>query len=897
MAVVKNLMVRVGADFSGMRKGMQGASQSLDRFKRQTERTTSSVAGRNGIGGLSAEISGLGKTVSSSFSQIRGSKGIGGIAAGLRDLRPALGAASMGMRGLGGAAVGMGASLGGATLAVTALVAILAVATFGLYQASQAAVKFEADLGRVNMALKGNSKSYMEWARAQGLAKSTSVEMGATYGTLLGSFISDNQELANQTKQIVQTTRVVASATGRTIEDTLERMRSGLLGNTEAIEDLGIFVNVSMIESTKAFKEFANGKTWDQLDFRVQQQIRLAAILEQAYARYGDKLQNNVMNKQNMLMEQLKDIKLNLSQAFMPIWDAVLPALTELASSLAYVTEQIARFMYFVRGWDYDERTQGASEEAGAIKDQGEAYDDLAKSAKKAHKELASFDRLNLIGQKSGDGNGGSSGGSSGGAGSGGGWGTDPKDRPTLPVIPPEFLKKWRIEFDTPNPPDAGLGAVATAVVSTINAMAAEARLKIADLWSNLQLQNQLGLQGLNLQWANFANNLTTLTLPGLTANVLTQWANMWGNLGLQTQTGVVFQQGAWSGMWSNLGLQAQTGSLNLQTVWATMWQNLMIRSNTGTVNVLASWSSMLASKLAALTNVRPLIEGQWQLLMTKLESIKNPLTTVKENWQNTMTTLQNGVVATQLAVNMGFTQVGLSVLSLLSPLATVGETWAKGLQSLKEKTVTFLSPIIELITNVRNAWVNLMSSISGSKADGETSPSKGGVSWETIGVGAAATGGAAIASNWAKFSSSVSGFFSGAGKAISGGAGAVWGPVDTFLKHAWDRMQEYEREMGFGGSQVAFAKGGMVFGPTLAMVGDNPGARMDPEVIAPRSMFEEAIAGDNDRIVAMLQRVESAINGISKIEAVISRDAVGVASTEYINDEYRRGRNVLPNI
>ena len=52
-----------------------------------------------------------------------------------------------------------------------------------------------------------------------------------------------------------------------------------------------------MIESTEAFKKFANGQSWEQLDFQTQQQIRLMAILEQATKRYGDTLQDNVNNR------------------------------------------------------------------------------------------------------------------------------------------------------------------------------------------------------------------------------------------------------------------------------------------------------------------------------------------------------------------------------------------------------------------------------------------------------------------------------------------------------------------------------------------------------------------------------------------------------------------------
>ena len=48
--------------------------------------------------------------------------------------------------------------------------------------------------------------------------------------------------------------------------------------------------------------------------------------------------------------------------------------------------------------------------------------------------------------------------------------------------------------------------------------------------------------------------------------------------------------------------------------------------------------------------------------------------------------------------------------------------------------------------------------------------------------------------------------------------------------------------EMAEGSSQVKLAKGGLAYGETLAVVGDNPNARMDPEVIAPLSKLQSML-------------------------------------------------------
>ena len=54
--------------------------------------------------------------------------------------------------------------------------------------------------------------------------------------------------------------------------------------------------------------------------------------------------------------------------------------------------------------------------------------------------------------------------------------------------------------------------------------------------------------------------------------------------------------------------------------------------------------------------------------------------------------------------------------------------------------------------------------------------------------------------------------------------------------------VQQYGERFAEG--QIALAKGGLAYGPTSAIVGDNPNARMDPEVIAPLSKLKDIMGG-----------------------------------------------------
>lgn len=853
MGVVKNLMIRIGADYSAMNTGMSGASQRLGRFQRDTERTTAALSGKRGLGGVTSTFKNLGTSVTSSLTQIKGAKGVGGLASSLGSLRPVIGSASKGLTGLGASAGGATAALGAAALGVTAVVAVMAVATVGIYQASQAAVKFEADLGRLNMQLKGNSKEFMTWARSLGLAKSTAAEMGATYGTLLSAFTSDNNTLANQTKQLVQATRVVASATGRTIDDTTERIRSGLLGNTEAIEDLGIFVNVSMIESTNAFKKFANGKHWDQLDFRIQQQIRLQAILEQAQARYGNNLQNNVMTKQTLLMEQLKDVKLNFSQAFLPIWDSILPALNSLASSLAYVTEQGARFTYWLRGWDYDERTQGLDKQTGAIDGQSSALDDLTKSSKAAKKELASFDQLNTIDGSGTGGTSGTTGGTGGGAGGNGGpnW--------NMPDIAPILTKKYRINFDPPNPPDAGAGGVASAVDGTMNDLITNTRSKWGKMWADLGVQSQVGIAAQTSLWGGWSNGLVNVTVPAMTLGVSIAHGSLWDLLQLQALSGVA-------------GLQAAYGILK------------------------ADWHGALDYMQSQINAYEPYISYGVSLIGASVLALSNPLASLKMEWHGALDYLQSQLNAYNPYLQFGFATLGLSVLSVINPLETLESVWSKSLISMSTVAVSSLSPILTIIDKVQGAWDKLssvVSGISGVASSVQSSVSNGASSigsWASSSFSDMVLNKETYSKIWDQLKGEAAKPENQAGAAIVGtaipfvGAASKLGQAGNALKALVEIFK------GAGIAVPAFAGGATVFGPTLAMVGDNAGARSDPELIGPASMFQEYLdasgsGGDNGDVVAMLRAILQATEKGQQITVQLDGRDVARSTINTIND------------
>lgn len=172
------------------------------------------------------------------------------------------------------------------------------------------------------------------------MSASDAYKYSQIYGNLIQSITDDQQENAEQTQKLLQASSVIASATGRSMEDVMDRIRSGLLGNTEAIEDLGVNVNVALLETTDAFKQIAGDKSWDKLTFQEQQQIRLLGILEQTSKKYGDEVQDNTASSIQKLTAKTKNLTNDLGKKLLPIANKVLDKANDLVDGFNNLSDE-----------------------------------------------------------------------------------------------------------------------------------------------------------------------------------------------------------------------------------------------------------------------------------------------------------------------------------------------------------------------------------------------------------------------------------------------------------------------------------------------------------------------------------------------------------------------------
>ena len=229
-------------------------------------------------------------------------------------------------------------------------------------------------------------------ARALGMSRSAAAQFSAVYGNLF-SVWADQKTNAELTAQYLNMTAVVASKSGRTVEDVQERVRSGLLGNTEAIEDLGVFVNVKTIEMTDAFKRMADGRSWEQLGAYEQQQIRTMAILEQATQKYGTTVANTTALTRAQYKAAYEDMQATWGQFVNVVLMPVLKVVTQIMNIITAGLRAIAG----ITGKTI-ESTEGISSSIGGAVENQEALTDAVKGTnKELKKSLAGFDEIQIL--------------------------------------------------------------------------------------------------------------------------------------------------------------------------------------------------------------------------------------------------------------------------------------------------------------------------------------------------------------------------------------------------------------------------------------------------------------------------------------------------------------------
>lgn len=258
-------------------------------------------------------------------------------------------------------------------------------------ESSKLASQTEANVARLSELYGSAAKSVYDFANANanafGMSKTAAYDAAADYGNIFTTFAS-GAESAELTQQMLQATAVIASKTGRTYDDVFEKIRSGLYGNTRAIDDLGLSVRQSSLEQTKAYQKISNNGTrsWNSLTDAELQNARALGIIEQATEKYGDTVLESSALVRSRLNAAWEDFKSSWGSIVNVVLVPIMSALTKILNFITSIINKLTGGYDELIG-QQDNVESSQNKITDAVDETNESVQDL----------LASFDELNVV--------------------------------------------------------------------------------------------------------------------------------------------------------------------------------------------------------------------------------------------------------------------------------------------------------------------------------------------------------------------------------------------------------------------------------------------------------------------------------------------------------------------
>jgi hypothetical protein len=186
-------------------------------------------------------------------------------------------------------------------------------------------------------------------AQNMGLSEKAALGMVGTFGNLFDALGLSDRATVDMSKSVLQLGADLASFNNINVEDALEKLRAGLVGEAEPLRALG----VNLTETAVAAKavEMGLAASTGQVSQAAKVQARYALILEQTTNAQGDyeRTSDGLANTQRTLAAEMENVSAELGEALLPLMlelsrfakDVVVPALRLLLDVTGAVAHDI----------------------------------------------------------------------------------------------------------------------------------------------------------------------------------------------------------------------------------------------------------------------------------------------------------------------------------------------------------------------------------------------------------------------------------------------------------------------------------------------------------------------------------------------------------------------------
>lgn len=200
----------------------------------------------------------------------------------------------------------------------------------GLVGAGFAAVKFIGVASDLNESINksavvfGDSAKVIEnfaatSAKSFGIAKQDAFAYAGTLGTILKGSGLTQEASAGMSTELVKLAADMASFNNIPIDQALEKIRAGLVGESEPLRTVGVLLSEAAVQE----EAYATGiaKAGEKLTDQQKVQARYSLILKQTADTQGDfaRTSDGMANQQRILAAQWKDLQGIIGNALLPV--------------------------------------------------------------------------------------------------------------------------------------------------------------------------------------------------------------------------------------------------------------------------------------------------------------------------------------------------------------------------------------------------------------------------------------------------------------------------------------------------------------------------------------------------------------------------------------------------